>query len=233
MLRCLGLLLAVVAGCGPPPPVAREAARDRDGEARAAATLFLQCVEREGVECRHPDAPYQAWSALRALLAVRDRSPVVLVEDLGRAFDDLRDDRRARKGFIAQLARHEPRLRAGCRAAGVHGLGGIAALGAAARARVVALGLGDTAPGARLGELSLAADALRDTRAVRLECGAATLHLVMAPGAERAWHPVELGETPVDLAGVGAGAAADDAPVALPPPAEGVDAWLPFGEDQL
>jgi hypothetical protein len=226
------LLGAAALGCRPPPP-APAPPRDLDAEARAAAAVFWQCFERDGRECRHLDAPYRAWAALRALLAVRDRSPLALVDELGRAFRELRDDRLARKAFITGLGRHEELARTSpCSAGAVRPLGtGIEALGTAAEARVVELGLGDTAAGSAVGELGEWALGLREAREVRLDCEHdVTLHLVVAPTPDGAWHPVELGEAPIDL-----GPRPDDeAPLTLTvgDPAA-MDAWLPFGEDQL
>jgi hypothetical protein len=230
----VGLLAAALAGgCGPPPQ-APPPPRDLDAEAKGAAATFLRCYERDGAECRHAEAPYRAWHALRTLLAVRDRSPVALLEVLPRALDETRDDTVGRKHFIAQLAEREQLGRAGqCQPTAVRALGtAIEALRQAARARVEELGLGDTAAGGRVGEVSEAAAAVREAREVRIVCaGRRELHLVVVPTPDAGWHPVQLGDAPV---AVSAAAAGEVAPVVVTvPDTEALDPWLPFGEDQL
>src|SRR5512138_749415 len=123
-LAAVGLVTALLAGsCGPPPRPAPPP-RDLDAEARGAAETFLNCYERDGAECRHQEAPYRAWHALRALVAVRDHSPVALLEELPRALDEVRDDSVGRKTFIAQLTKWEPAARAAqCRPTAVRALG--------------------------------------------------------------------------------------------------------------
>jgi hypothetical protein len=230
----LGLVAVVLAATCGPPPKAPPPPRDLDAEARGAAQTFLNCYERDGAECRHQEAPYRAWHALRALLAVRDHSPVALLEELPRALDEVRDDAVGRKALIAQLTRWEQASRgAQCHPIAVRSLGtAIEALRQAAMGRVEDLGLGDTAAGGRVGEVSEAAAGLRDAREVRLACaGGRELHLVLAPTPDAGWHPVQLGDTPV---AVGAAPAAASAPVVITvPDSEALDPWLPFGEDQL
>jgi hypothetical protein len=234
-MRLLASLCVVFVSlsCGPPPPPASEPQRDLDREACVAAVSFWRCFEREGAECRHPQAPYRAWSALAALTAVRDRSPVVLIDELTRAFTDLRDDSRPRRAFIAELARREHWARtAGCEVLSARPLGAtIDGISQAARARIERLGLGDTAPGSAVGELAEAAAGVRETREVRLGCSQnQSFYVIVAPGSGDAWHPVGVGETPV-LAGA---AAEEVAPLRLGASLnEQVDLWLPFGEDQL
>jgi hypothetical protein len=232
----LGLGLAMVvleASCGP-PPAASSLPRDLDAEAKGAADTFLRCYERDGAECRHTDAPFRAWHALRTLIAVRDHSPLALVEEVPRSLDDLRDDAAGRKAFIAQLAQRESEVRVGrCAATAVRTVGSaIEALRQAARSRLEELGLGDTAAGGRLGEVSEATAGLREAREVRVTCaGGRELHLVLVPTPEGAWHPVQLGETPV---AVGVVPVAETTPVAVTvADTESIDPWLPFGEDQL
>jgi hypothetical protein len=228
----VGLAAALLATCGPPPK-APPPARDLDAEARAAAETFLHCYERDGAECRHQEAPYRSWHALRALLAVRDHSPVALLEELPRALDEVRDDAVGRKTLIGQLTTWEPTARAGqCHPVAVRALGAsIDALRQAARARVEDLGLGDTAAGGRVGEVSEAAAGLRETREVRLACASRELHLVLAPTPDGGWHPVQLGDAPV---AVGAGTVPEVPPTVITvPDSEAIDPWLPFGEDQL
>jgi len=234
MRRALPLALALWAACGPPAPPPAPPPRDLDAEAHAAATRFVRCYERDGAECRHPEAPYRAWSALRALLDVRDRSPAVLVEALSRAFTELRDDRLARRAFIQELKQREAQVRvAACEPTTLRQLGGtIEALRAAAQQRIVDLGLGDTAPGSAVGELAQVALGLHDTREVRLSCRQGlTLYLVMAPTSEGAWYPVDVSDEPAQLS---AGASAGAEPLTLTVEGrDALDAWLPFGEDQL
>jgi hypothetical protein len=165
---------------------------------------------------------------------VRDHSPVALLEELPRALDEVRDDAVGRKTLIAQLTRWEQAARgAQCHPLAVRPLGtAIEALRQAAKGRVEELGLGDTAAGGRVGEVTEAAAGLREAREVRLSCaGGRELHLVVAPTPDGGWHPVQLGDSPV---AVGAGAAAEVPPAVITvPDTEAIDPWLPFGEDQL
>ena len=218
--------------CGPPP--VKPPPRDLDAEAKGAATTFMTCYERDGAECRPVEAPYRAWHALRSLLAVRDHSPVALLEELPRALDEARDDTVGRKAFIDELTRREPLARAGqCAATAVRNVSGdIEGLRYAARSRVEDLALGDTDAGGRLGELTEAAAGVHEAREVRFACARGrALHLVLVPTREAGWHPLHLGDEPV---AVGPAPAGEAAPVVITvPDSEAIDPWLPFGEDQL
>jgi len=218
--------------CGPPP--VKAPARDLDAEAKGAATTFMTCYERDGAECRPAEAPYRSWHALRTLLAVRDHSPVALLEELPRALDEARDDSVGRKAFIAELTSREQLARGGrCSATGVRSLWhAIEALRQAARSRVEELGLGDTEVGGRVGEVTEAAAGVHEAREVRFACGGGrALHLVLVPTLEAGWHAVHLGEAPV---AVGPAPVEEVAPVVITvPDSEAIDPWLPFGEDQL
>ncbi len=190
---CVWILAAICSGCAtPPPPVVVQPSQE--ALVLEAARVFLACVERDGADCRRNHPAELAIVGLEVLAFVRDAAPIELLGGLEPRAETARDAARLGRAIKHRLGTLEHELtRAGCAPARARPLGlAIRALADAARARMEALLLQDTAPAAPVREILEDVQILSALWVVDVTCQgpASVSQLFVMPASQGAVAPV-------------------------------------------